>query len=235
MKIFLFVFILLTWRNLAFTLGDSLFVQTKGDSTFIWDAKADENCASRFISTVRVSHDTVFATRIDTSSGWARCGCVFNFRFAIVGLAPGVYRAVIHRRYSLHGDSLLFVGTIPFSVATPSGIGLSQIFFQSTCGASLDDITDESVPYQPVAIKLENFPNPFNPETTIEYSMPKSQRVTLQIFDLLGRHITTLEDRLLPAGHYRAHFNGENLSSGAYICRLRVDQGTLCRLLVLAR
>lgn len=77
----------------------------------------------------------------------------------------------------------------------------------------------------------QNFPNPFNPMTTIKYSIPNvetlhatsQQNVTLKVYDLLGREIKTLVDGTQIAGNYEVTFDGSNLSSGIYFYRLRVD------------
>jgi len=66
-----------------------------------------------------------------------------------------------------------------------------------------------------------NYPNPFNPITHINYSLPKQQFVTLEVFDLLGQKVATLIDnRVEPAGFHEITFDGSELSSGLYVYRL---------------
>jgi hypothetical protein len=65
----------------------------------------------------------------------------------------------------------------------------------------------------------QNYPNPFNPSTTIKFSIPQSQFVTIKIYDMLGREVQTLVNDEKPAGTYQMQFNGKNLSSGTYIYR----------------
>ena len=73
----------------------------------------------------------------------------------------------------------------------------------------------------PGAFRLsQNYPNPFNPSTTIEYSIPFQSRVSLTVYDLLGRVVCTLDQGPREAGTFRVNFNGSNLPSGAYFCRL---------------
>ncbi|MFA7418684.1 MAG: T9SS type A sorting domain-containing protein [Melioribacteraceae bacterium] len=69
----------------------------------------------------------------------------------------------------------------------------------------------------------QNHPNPFNPETTIEYTIPKAEHVTLKVFDVLGREIATLVDEYKQAGTYNSKFSiiNYNLSSGVYFYQLR--------------
>ena len=67
----------------------------------------------------------------------------------------------------------------------------------------------------------QNFPNPFNPETVIKYSLPKSSFVNLKVFDALGREVRVLVNESVDAGNYSATFNGEGLPSGIYFYQLR--------------
>ncbi|HVN48191.1 MAG TPA: FG-GAP-like repeat-containing protein [Bacteroidota bacterium] len=66
----------------------------------------------------------------------------------------------------------------------------------------------------------QNYPNPFNPSTMISYDLPKSSYVKLQIYDVLGRLVTTLVDGVQPVGRQNIQWNAGRLSSGVYIYRL---------------
>ncbi|MFA7711072.1 MAG: LamG-like jellyroll fold domain-containing protein, partial [Candidatus Neomarinimicrobiota bacterium] len=79
----------------------------------------------------------------------------------------------------------------------------------------------------PTAFQLsQNFPNPFNPVTTIKYDLPQAVTVKLQVFDLSGRLVQTLIDENKPAGHYSAVWNAQNVSSGIYFIRLSAGDFT---------
>jgi hypothetical protein len=67
----------------------------------------------------------------------------------------------------------------------------------------------------------QNYPNPFNPTTTIRYSIPIDQFVTIKIYDVLGNEVVTLEDEQKPAGNYEVDFNASSLSSGVYFYKLQ--------------
>jgi hypothetical protein len=69
-----------------------------------------------------------------------------------------------------------------------------------------------------------NYPNPFNPSTTIEFSIPREAHVSLEIFNSLGQQVSLLEDQKLPAGDYRQEWNAATLPSGTYFCRLQADR-----------
>lgn len=68
----------------------------------------------------------------------------------------------------------------------------------------------------------QNFPNPFNPITNFSFSLTDEGNAQIEVFDLLGRKITTLVNSQLQAGNYQVSFDGSNLASGIYIYRLTV-------------
>ena len=68
---------------------------------------------------------------------------------------------------------------------------------------------------------FQNYPNPFNPVTQITYGLPEAEQVRLDIYDVLGRHVTTLVNARQDAGYHTVSFDAGRLSSGAYIYRLQ--------------
>jgi hypothetical protein len=68
---------------------------------------------------------------------------------------------------------------------------------------------------------MQNYPNPFNPATTIQYSVPGEMAVSITLYDMLGRRITSLVNSVKPAGLYAVRFDGSALSSGMYIYQMR--------------
>jgi hypothetical protein len=62
----------------------------------------------------------------------------------------------------------------------------------------------------------DNYPNPFNPSTTIEFSLPAAELTTLKIYNILGAEIATLVSSRLPAGKHSYVFRDGNLASGIY-------------------
>ncbi len=73
---------------------------------------------------------------------------------------------------------------------------------------------------------FQNYPNPFNPSTTLSFALPSSNRVVMEVFDTAGRLISTVVDRVLPAGYHTAVFDAGSLSSGVYLYRLTARNGS---------
>ncbi len=66
----------------------------------------------------------------------------------------------------------------------------------------------------------QNYPNPFNPTTTIRYELPFTSKVTITVYDILGREVTRLVDAVQPANRYSIQWNASTLSSGVYFYRI---------------
>lgn len=87
----------------------------------------------------------------------------------------------------------------------------------------------------PSNCSLSCYPNPFNPSTTIEYSLPKESKVKLEIYDILGRKVITLVNKTQIAGTHYLTFNASNLSSGIYFYRIDAGKYTLVRKMILLK
>ena len=66
-----------------------------------------------------------------------------------------------------------------------------------------------------------NYPNPFNPVTTIRYGLPQSANVRLEVYNTLGQRVAVLVDEEREAGWHEITFHGGNLASGVYLYRLK--------------
>jgi hypothetical protein len=81
----------------------------------------------------------------------------------------------------------------------------------------------------------QNYPNPFNPSTIITFALPTKSFVTLKIFDILGREITTLISKELSAGNHEWEWNATGFVSGVYFYRLQAGSFTATKKVVLLR
>jgi hypothetical protein len=96
--------------------------------------------------------------------------------------------------------------------------------------------TDDEGAEVPQAITLAaNYPNPFNPTTTIGYTLNQATEVSLRVYDVLGRAVATLTQGLQPAGRYEVPFDASHLSSGVYLYRLEAAGQHLTRSMLLVK
>ena len=81
----------------------------------------------------------------------------------------------------------------------------------------------------------QNFPNPFNPTTSIAYTVQSTGHITLEVFDLLGRSVSVLVDGVVSAGAHTYQFDAASLPSGMYLYRLTSGNETVTRKMMLLK
>jgi hypothetical protein len=88
----------------------------------------------------------------------------------------------------------------------------------------------------PTAFMLaQNHPNPFNPVTTIRFTLPANASTRLEVFSILGERVALLLDEIKQAGYYQIPFDGGRLSSGVYLCKLTAGDRTAIMKMLLAK
>ena len=136
----------------------------------------------------------------------------------------------------------------PFSI--PSGNSIDPAFV-ITAGNNLDELRTnvdnariaytnltgvDSTERVPLKFYLsQNYPNPFNPGTEIDYEIPEEGRVTIKVFDVLGRFVKTLIDEEKQAGMYHLKFSAADLASGVYFYQLKVNSFSSTKKFVLMK
>ena len=145
------------------------------------------------------------------------------------------------RRYSSNGSfndqgvavALDHLGTIYVAGSSYGGAqGNNFILFKFTDTGGAVGVEQPAGAYE--FSLSDNYPNPFNPETTIEFMVAHAGPVTLEVFDMLGRKLETLVEGELAAGRYRFVWSARGLASGMYAYRLRSGEySAVKKLLVL--
>jgi hypothetical protein len=117
------------------------------------------------------------------------------------------------------GSSTISVMSQTF-VGEASGNGIHLRSGFGGFGSTMTSVNDLKIEI-PLAYSLsQNYPNPFNPSTVIAFALPGASHVSVHIFDLVGKEISTLVDEDLIAGNYRRTFVADHLSSGVYFYRI---------------
>ena len=83
--------------------------------------------------------------------------------------------------------------------------------------------------------ELNNYPNPFNPTTTITYTIPEKQAVKLKVYDPFGREVAELVNEVKAKGEHSVNFDGSNLASGVYYYTITAGNYTETKKLMLIK
>ena len=155
-----------------------------------------DNAGERLVF-VQAAGDTVFSIRYNDRSPWPT--------------TPDVL-----------GYSLVPINTVPFLDYNDPASWTASANVHGSPGA--DDLATDvknSSAIRPTEFRLwQNYPNPFNPSTMIRFAVPKSGKVRLTIFDVLGRQVRTLVDRNTSPGEYALQWDASAMAGGVYFCRL---------------
>ncbi len=125
-----------------------------------------------------------------------------------------------------------------------AGILYGRPLYNHLVAGTPNPVSVENKPGVPSSYELfQNYPNPFNPSTTIKYSIPQFEKnntlslqiVSIKIYDVLGREVSTLVDEYQSPGIYTKTFNGTDQPSGIYFCRLTTGGFSQTRKMVLLR
>jgi hypothetical protein len=133
---------------------------------------------------------------------WAdNVGCIKTFLFGATGVLT---------EYEIYGG----FGCFPLEV-------LNEWHSEAdTTGNGIYQIHEEVNKYR----VLQTFPNPFNSSTTISFTLPAKEHITLQAFDIQGRCVASIAEGEYPAGENRAVFEGKGLVSGIYLVKLQAGK-----------
>lgn len=144
---------------------------------------------------------------VDVAPAWIS----WNSTRQEVGTIEAKGKRVVAFRFSLNKTSA--IGTpeiIRFTISGPRGEKFAKAIRMSV------------LPPDHVEL-FQNFPNPFNPVSTIPFQLARPSRVTLEIFNALGQTVETILNENLPPGYYERRWNADRASSGVYFCRLAVQ------------
>ncbi|MCH7761954.1 T9SS type A sorting domain-containing protein [candidate division TA06 bacterium] len=119
--------------------------------------------------------------------------------------------------------------------------GNRDVYLIKTNEAGLVGIEEDNPRFEFQSTRIEllrNHPNPFHPplgRTVIEYTLPESVLITLEVYDITGRLVETLVDQVQEPGVYQVEWEGKNLSSGIYFYRLQSSDFTATKKLILLK
>ncbi|KAA3617504.1 MAG: T9SS C-terminal target domain-containing protein [Calditrichaeota bacterium] len=168
------------------------------------------------VGEIRVSSDNhIFVTTF----GYSSSGPLYAYGFN----GESFYKTAENERGGV--DIALGMDGIVYLAGSTSGrrwrpgplIAYRYSFFTSINETAISSI-------QGFALK-QNFPNPFNPNTTIEYQLNKTNNVDLSIYNILGQKVSTLVQKTQQAGSYKVNWNSNGVTSGVYFYTLKTSDG----------
>jgi hypothetical protein len=131
--------------------------------------------------------------------------------------SPPFYVRTISYSFMTKSGAVVEVVASDTSAPNSGTIQTDGVTWSSTNTSGVED--EDQIPTQ--YSLSQNYPNPFNPSTTISFSIPTSEFISLKVFDVLGKEIAALVNEEKPAGSYNVNFDASQLSSGIYFYKLQ--------------
>ena len=193
---------------------------------------------------------------------WNRADSIFNSSVSVIFDEDGNYiisqneMFIILGTYIISGDTLMYhdIGGPAACDSSVHGVALFSISGNRlTISVMNDDCPERSLGLNSVFVNqtvnvnesqsspphdfllLQNYPNPFNPGTTIQYRLPVTGRVILNVYNVLGNLVATLADEVQSAGYKSVQWDASDIPAGVYFCRLETGLLTETRKLVLLK
>ena len=224
-------------------VGISLIPYNSSQARIVWNRSIDDSAGAsdpatqysvwRRVNGTGQAGQTAHPGIIVPSSP-AGPGAVWDFITAVPAVGFDRYAAVVPVPYAYSSPPPWYVFIVavqttgmkvylsaPDSIQDPPGM-------TGIAGVQHGQIPDE-------LILQQNYPNPFNPSTTIRYGLPRAGVVSLIVYNTLGQEVARLVSREQDAGYHEVRFDGTNISSGIYFCRLKAGEYVRTQKILLLR
>ncbi|MBI9031733.1 T9SS type A sorting domain-containing protein [bacterium] len=191
---------------------------------------------------------TIGLNIIDITEGWFMTWC--HDDLSDVGLNEGCHHFTQPWTFTFPAEAVLAVdfqvnnmanneGMVHFEYVITGGDLVEPIILPFTF-RTVNYVSNENSELVPNITSLSNFPNPFNPETTINFSLNKGSHIKLEVFNILGQHINTLVNEYKSSGNHGVLWagkdkNNNNLSSGIYLYKMTAGGQTKLNKMILIK
>jgi hypothetical protein len=149
-------------------------------------------------------------------------------------LSDTVKSAGYNRNACIGSDMFFFDGKLFVLTVWESNRSVHSHIYSRLVELHIDGVESPKISLNSFTLE-QNYPNPFNPTTNIRFTIAHPEFVSLKVFDLLGREVTTIVNEHLTPGIYLKQWNASNLASGIYFYRLKANSFTKTKKLILLR
>ncbi len=254
------IFTIILFTNvMVYTSEDGFTGRTRKTSTTGCSCHTQNTNISGVFSgpdTVIAGQTVVFSFTINRSGSNAGGGVDIATRLGSLATGPGASYLKLQNSELTHRSPLSLSGgsfTGQFNYTAPAVPGIDSLWISEVVGFSngwnwgsekrivVRNLVGINTLNNPVYYRLnQNFPNPFNPSTNINFEIPKSEFVSLKVFDVSGKEISTLVNENLQAGQYNIRFDAgrtsdHQLTSGIYYYTLSTENFTETKKMMLVK
>ncbi|MCW8961012.1 MAG: DUF1028 domain-containing protein [Ignavibacteriaceae bacterium] len=194
------------WKESLFTVVDPFLSQIEVSPDTL---PADGTSQAVITISPKNNSDTLLASGMQVVLSNTGAGLLSS----VTDLGDGTYEATV--------TAPIAIGTDTISAIVISGADTVSIFWNAIITYVNPTSINENLTSPDKFYLYQNYPQPFNPSTTIKYQIPKTSFVSLKVFDALGREVVTLVNEEKTYGNYEVEFDGSALTSGIYFYTLK--------------
>ncbi|MCW8824325.1 MAG: DUF1028 domain-containing protein [Ignavibacteriaceae bacterium] len=194
------------WKESLFTVVDPFLSQIEVSPDTL---PADGTSQAVITISPKNNSDTLLASGMQVVLSNTGAGLLSS----VTDLGDGTYEASV--------TAPIAIGTDTISAIVISGTDTVSIFWNEIITYVNPTSINENLTSPDKFYLYQNYPQPFNPSTTIKYQIPKTSFVSLKVFDALGREVVTLVNEEKTYGNYEVEFDGSALTSGIYFYTLK--------------
>jgi parallel beta-helix repeat protein len=188
---------------------------------------ANELLASSNLALDRL--DDAFALYSDMTSQFAGSE---TGKYALTALAS---LSSFDEKYSKISDNALSTLLQKYGQSVDGGVVAALVRGNESANQKAGNGNSENMATATAEFSIDNFPNPFNPTTTIEYTLPQADNVTLKVYDIVGREIATLVSGYATEGKHSVTFDASRLSSGMYFYKFQAGKTNIIKKMLLLK
>jgi hypothetical protein len=194
------------------------------------------------VTTPSMSFDK-FSPSYGTDDGVAEGNINLRVAYSIDSLVTwnGLNQTTPHTTTLVAPPTVITPDSLGTAITLNSGVGSIYVALSRVSGSTENTLEKSGTGVNenasnPVGFNLsQNYPNPFNPSTIISFNLPQRSFVTLKIFNLLGKEVSTLINSEKEAGTYNLNFNAEKLSNGVYFYKLTAGNFSSVKKMILMK
>ena len=220
--LFLFFFTFLNAQNKA----ENVEVSINSDQISIINENVYADCCAEFASEIKIKQDEIILFQSDTSNEDCRCECYFDLTYNLSNIPAGSYDLKIIRNElkenAKENGKLIHIERVSISTEPALANAFAYDFNQTEC-KELSSIKTEFKPIENVQV----FPNTSNDIITLKFSLEETTDVSLQIYNLLGKAVISVDKNNLNPGNHTMTLNANFLQNGIFIGKLITSNGRM--------
>lgn len=211
--------------TVLFSQGKERFqIEVQGNSIIIHHFDLNANCSAKFNANVNIDKNKIIVSETDVSSQKTRCNCNMDLVIQVNRIPQGDYKLIVERdeykKYGYSKDTSVILHSSDVKIKSSGSKLLPAVSVEQT-----ECKSQQNKAVSPKANEVLVYPNPSSSNFTLNFELIKDADVTIQLYNFLGKLVTSFQRSGLTAGSNSVTFSAKDLQPGMYIGKLITSNG----------